>query len=271
MRPAWSIGGTVLGFAGIVEGPSSAGELQRAYDLAELLVSVADEQGAPLRQAYACRALGGTLFFLGRLTDAAAALKKGIEIDDGVASLDEHRADLLLHAEHAGVVGRLQFGGTLWFLGFQDSPSRWSKLASLEPAVRSCQQPRLRFELRSNSARLPSEFDAALARAEAAIDFAGANHLSQWLAFETLCRGFALACLGRPKDGIGELCVGLAGMTVGAHLLDTQWLGFIAEAHLRAAQLENAFGALDRAAEAAVATGECHYKAELERLRGLSA
>ena len=46
------------------------------------------------------------------------------------------------------------------------------------------------------------------------------------------------------------------------------WLGFIAEAHLRAGQFNDALSALDRATEAAAATGECHYQAELHRLRG---
>ena len=56
---------------------------------------------------------------------------------------------------------------------------------------------------------------------------------------------------------------------MGAHLLDTQWLGFIAEAHIRAGQFDDALSALDRAAETAAATGECHYQAELHRLRGV--
>jgi predicted ATPase len=51
-------------------------------------------------------------------------------------------------------------------------------------------------------------------------------------------------------------------------LLDTQWLGFIAEAHLRADQFEDALTALDQAAETAAATCEGHYHAELCRLRG---
>jgi predicted ATPase len=51
-------------------------------------------------------------------------------------------------------------------------------------------------------------------------------------------------------------------------LFDTQWLGFIADAHAQAGQFEDAFTALDRAAETAAATGECHYQAELYRLRG---
>jgi predicted ATPase len=56
---------------------------------------------------------------------------------------------------------------------------------------------------------------------------------------------------------------------VGAHLLDTQWLGFLAEAHLQAPELDEARAALDRAIETAAATGECYYQAELYRLRGV--
>lgn len=46
------------------------------------------------------------------------------------------------------------------------------------------------------------------------------------------------------------------------------WLRFLVEAHLRAGELEDALAALDRAAETAAVTGESHFKAELERLRG---
>ena len=42
---------------------------------------------------------------------------------------------------------------------------------------------------------------------------------------------------GSLRDGIGQLHTGLAGMhRAGAHLRDTQWLGLIAKAHLRAGQ-----------------------------------
>jgi predicted ATPase len=56
---------------------------------------------------------------------------------------------------------------------------------------------------------------------------------------------------------------------IGAHLLDTQWLGWIAEAHRRAGEFDDALAALDHAAETAAATGEGYYQAELYRLRGV--
>jgi predicted ATPase len=51
-------------------------------------------------------------------------------------------------------------------------------------------------------------------------------------------------------------------------MFDTQWLGFLAEAHLRVGRFDDALAALDRAAETAAATGECYYQAELCRLKG---
>ena len=70
-------------------------------------------------------------------------------------------------------------------------------------------------------------------------------------------------------EGIAQLRAGLAAWNgSGCRLFDTHWLGFIAEAHLLAGQFDDARAALDRAAETAAATGECHYQAELYRLRG---
>jgi predicted ATPase len=86
-----------------------------------------------------------------------------------------------------------------------------------------------------------------------------------------MCRGFALVGLGQRVEGMAELRTGLAGWNAaGCRVWDTQWLGFIAEAHVQAGQFGDALTALDRAAETATATGECHYQAELYRLRGVA-
>jgi predicted ATPase len=75
--------------------------------------------------------------------------------------------------------------------------------------------------------------------------------------------------LGRQAEGIAQLRAGLAAWNgIGAHLLDSQWQGFIAEAHLGAGEFDDALTALNRATETAAATGESQYQAELYRLRG---
>jgi predicted ATPase len=115
---------------------------------------------------------------------------------------------------------------------------------------------------------LRREFAAAQRGAEAAIEIGRQHHMAEWLAQATMCRGFALVGLGQQIEGLAQLRSGLMAWNgVGNRLLDPQWLGYIAEAHLRANQLDDALSALDRAAEAEP-TGACHYQAELHRLRG---
>jgi predicted ATPase len=85
----------------------------------------------------------------------------------------------------------------------------------------------------------------------------------------TICRGVALVGLGQVAEGVALLRAGLINWHgLGSHLSDTEWLGFLADAHLRSGELDKALSALDRATETAAATGESHYLAELHRLRG---
>lgn len=113
------------------------------------------------------------------------------------------------------------------------------------------------------------EFAAAHRRAEATVDLGREHRLPQWLAQTSRCQGFALVGLGQPEQGIAQLRGGLtAWKATGSRVLGTQWLGFLAEAHLQAGEFDDALAALDQAAETAGATGECHYQAELHRLRG---
>jgi predicted ATPase len=70
--------------------------------------------------------------------------------------------------------------------------------------------------------------------------------------------------------GIAQLRSGVTGWNAtGARVFQTQWFGFLAEAHVQAGRFDDALTALDQAAESAAATSECHYQAELYRLRGV--
>jgi predicted ATPase len=244
------------------------GELRRAHDLVERLVVLADEGRFPLRRALARRALGSTLFTLSRFADATAALDEGVAIDD--AAWQDRRADLLLYTERPGVVCRQYSSWNSWFLGFPDRA-----LATMEAALALCQRLSHPFSIASVLCmmgilhNLRREFDAAVGRAEAAIELANEHHLLQYLEFAMMCRGVALVGLGRHAEAIAQLRAGLVDWhNLGAHAHDTVFLGFLAEAHLRVGQFDEALTSLDRAAEAVAATGERYYQAELHRLRG---
>jgi predicted ATPase len=197
-------------------------------------------------------------------------LDEGIAIDDTVAAWEEHRADLLLHTERVGVAGRMYLALAHWFLG---CPNRALEMVETGLALgqRLAHANSLGFALTFAAILhcLGREFAAAQRRAEAAIGIASEYGLPHWLAEATICRGLALVGLGEKLEGIAQLRTGLADWNeAGAHQWDTQWLGFIADAHLQSGQFKDSLGALDRAAETAAATGECNYQAELHRLRG---
>ena len=211
------------------------------------------------------------MFFLGRFADALASLNEGIMIDDAFAAWDEHRADLLLDTERAAVACRLYSAEALWFLGFPDR-ARERIESGLALAERLAHVNSLAFALTWAAMlyNLRREFAVAQERAEAAIEIAGKHRMSAWFGHASVCRGFALTGLGHQTEGVAQIQTGLAAWNeTGGHLLDTQWLGFLAEAHLQAGQFDEALSALDRATETTVATGECHYRAELYRLKGV--
>ena len=245
------------------------GEYQRAYDLATQLVTLADEQ-EETRRALARRALGATLFFLGRFADAATAVNEGIAFDDAVAAWEDP-AHLLLYTERAGVACRLYSAWALWYLGFPDGALQKVE-AGLALAQRLAHASGLAFALiwAADVHIVRREFDVAHGRAEAAVEIARKHRMSAWFGHATVCRGVALVGLGQQAEGIAQIQTGLAAWhETGARSLDTQWLGFLAEAHLQAGKFDDALSTLDRATETAAATGECHYQAELHRLRGV--
>jgi predicted ATPase len=165
---------------------------------------------------------------------------------------------------------RLYSAWAIWFLGFPDRALKTME-AGLALSQRLSHAYSLAFA-QNYTALLHCfrrEFAAAHRCAEATVDLTREHRLPQWLAQTSICRGFALVGLGQPAQGIAELRAGVAAWkATGSRVLGTQWLGFLAEAHLRAGEFEDALAALGQAAEIAAATDECHYQAELYRLRG---
>jgi len=248
------------------------GEHQRARSLAEQLAALAEEEqeGDALRRALACRALGASLFFLGRLHDACSQFKQGAAFDDAAAVGGDRSPELSLYADSPGVACRLYLACTEWLLGMPDAA-----LGNLETGLALSDRsadPHIVTRALAYAALVHhwrGDFDTARLRAEAAIALAREHGIPQWLHMATICRGVALARLGEPEAGIGELRAGSAGWhAIGSRGLGSLWLGFTAEACTATGQIDAALDALDRAADEAAAMSELFYQAELHRLRG---
>ena len=185
------------------------------------------------------------------------------------------RAHLLLDTERAGVVCRLH-SALDPLVPRLSGPRRCETVeAALALGQRLAHANSLAFALSCGalSAQLPTRVcgwrDSVPRRRSTS---RGEHRLSQLVAHGTMCRGFALVGLGEQIERASQqLRTGLAGLRhgLGGRLLDTQWLGFIAEAHLRAGQFDDALErAGSRRPKLAAATGECYYQAELHRLQG---
>jgi predicted ATPase len=210
------------------------------------------------------------LFYFGQFDAAREQLHRGIALDDAAAVSGDRRPDLLLYAEQPGTVCRLYSAWSEWFLGYPERALVMSD-AALALGERLSHPRSLAFALGFAAVvhLWRREFEAARRRGEAAIAVAREHSLAEWLAIGMICRGVALAGLGRLEDGMAELHAGLAAWErVGDRVIGTMWLGFTAEAHAAADQLDAAFAVLGRATALAEANGELFYQAELHRLRG---
>jgi predicted ATPase len=247
-------------------------ELRKAQALAERLVALAEgeHEDEPLRRALAHRALGSTLFFLGRFYEAAEQLSRGIAFDEAAAATGDGRTSILLYADCPGVVCRAYLSCGQWHLGFPDRAVATmdaglvlsERLADAHVHVRTLSFAAMLRQWQGN-------FEAARHWGEAAMAVAREHSIPQWLPMGMMCRGAALARLGQVEEGIAELHAGLADWNrIGSRVFDPMWLSWTAEAHAAAGQIDAAFVALDRAADVAAATSEMFYQAELHRLRG---
>jgi class 3 adenylate cyclase/predicted ATPase len=246
------------------------GNLIRARDIAEHLVLLTEGQEDPLRRALACRALGSTLYTLGRFAEAGEQFNRGIELDEAAALSENHRAQILLYADCPGVICRLHLACCQWLLGFPDRA-----LATVEAALHLSQKlehPYFIAWAHTWAAivhQWRGEPKAATERAETAMAVSRKHGFASWLAMATVSRGIALVRLGRHEEGVAELRAGFDGWhAIGARTLDSMWLAFIAEAHAAVEEVDAAFAALDHACETAATNAEAFYLAEVHRLRG---
>jgi len=112
------------------------------------------------------------------------------------------------------------------------------------------------------------EPDAVLESAEATVAYGAQWGYSYRVAQGRVLRGWALAALGQVEEGIEELVCGLeASRATGARMEDPYYLGLLADAYLRAGEIEPGLSAVAEALEAASRERSQFHEAELHRLR----
>lgn len=247
------------------------GELQRAHGFAVRISAWAGEHEGPLQRALAHRALGSTLFFLGRFAEALDETDRAIAIDDALEGSECDRSQLFLYGERPGIISRLYAGWALWFLGFPDrAVAHFDEALARAERLGHAYSLAFAMTFAAGMRNDRRDFAAALEYANAASRVAAKHDLPLWLGESAVARGYAEASLGFHAEGIGQLHSGISGLQqIGDWHHRSHWLGLLAAACLEAGVYRDARAALDEAFEAVAATQERYYAPELERLRGV--
>jgi class 3 adenylate cyclase/predicted ATPase len=238
--------------------------VQRAYDLSNQLMTMAERLANPTLIVWANIARGNTDYHMGRMASARLHLEKAIELDVPAllpGAFEEPRA-----------LAGAYLGPTLWYVGYPDRAVAAS-LAAIDYARQKndpFSEAHATFFLAAVM-QLRRDPEAALRLCEQTITLSTDHGFPIWLGQGQMWKGWSLSHLGHPHEGITQLAAGIATYAnTGARLGTTYWAGLRAETYLQADENQKALESASEVAELVAYGGEGIYEAELYRLKGVA-
>jgi predicted ATPase len=241
-------------------------EHQRARELGEEALSLAQQAEDPLLVVLCHWYLGFILFYLGEYTTALGHLEQVITFYNPE---QHHRSLVVLHGADAGPSALAYAACCLWCLGYpKQALSRSQQALAL---ARELGHP---FSLADVLCYAGCMFNSIRRDAQALKDNAeelmrlSNEKVPGWLGQGTWHRGEALAMLGQVQEGMAQMREGIAAsQSIGVRLGLSGTLGSLAEAQAKAGQPEEGLATLAEALALVEETDERHWEAELYRLR----
>jgi tetratricopeptide (TPR) repeat protein len=242
-------------------------EHQKARELAEEALSLAQDTEDPLLVALGHWYLGFVLFFLGEYTTAQSHFELMIAFYE---PQQHHQPFVFLRGVDAGVSAMGYVVCCLWCLGYPDQAlSRSQQALAL---ARDLGHP---FTLADVLCFAGCSFNAMHRDATVLKDNAEElEHLSNetvqgWLGTGNCHKGEALVMLGQVQDGMAQIREGIAvHQSFGIRLNLPGTLRSLAEAQAKAGHPEEGLATMDEALALVEETDERLWEAELYRLRG---
>jgi predicted ATPase len=253
--------------AGLALFYSVRAEHQTAHDLAEQLLTLAQDQPEPVFRLRAHTTLAANLFYLGELAMAQAQADQGIALYDR----QQHRSLVSLYGGNdPGVACLAEAAMIQWLLGYPDQALQRSREAlalSQELAHPFSRAFALIWVTWFHLQR--RDWQAAAALLEALIALCTEQGFAFYLAGGMALRGCALAGQGRVEEGVAEIRQGLAAMrATGAETARRWFLAHLAEAYGQSGQAAEGLTLLAEALASVPTTGEHYWEPELYRLQG---
>jgi predicted ATPase/DNA-binding winged helix-turn-helix (wHTH) protein len=241
-------------------------DLTAANELAQELLKLAEGGNDIALLVEAHLAAGTTFDNIGEFESARSHFEQGLSIFDP-DKMDTH---LLLYGHDPRVVLRCFNAWALWSLGFPERAIQTAREAlALADELHHPETRCFALFFAAWTHQLRRESEETLRYADATIDLADKNGIAQWIAFGSSLRGWARAEQGHTAEGIAQMRQTLdLYHAIGSEISRPHFLGLLAEALSKNAEIVAARDAVEEALSVAHETGQRYYESELNRLRG---
>jgi predicted ATPase/energy-coupling factor transporter ATP-binding protein EcfA2 len=243
------------------------GDAQKARELGEQLLTLAQGQNDTVLLQEAHWAFGQTLFFLGELNPARTHLEQSSAFYTPQSLSSQASRD----AAGTQIACLVFTGGALWALGYPDQALETSNEA-LSLAHKLSHPFTLAFAFwgMAQLNQYRREVQATLEQAEATIALANEQGFPVWVEYGTPLLAWTQVMQGKTEEGMAQIRQIMANKPT-AGITNANWPIFYAllvDAYGAAGQIEEGLDMVVEALALVEKTGFCFYEAELRRLQG---
>jgi len=242
-------------------------QFHTAREIGDTLLHLAQRTDDPALAVVAHYTLGTPWFCLGALPAARQHLEEGITR----YTPDQRRTPVFRIGHDLGVACRAFAAWTLWLLGYPEQA-----LARLHETLALAHELSHPYSLAfaQSVAAIVSQFrrdvPGVYEQAEAAVVLATERGFTQWAAWGTCLRGWALAMQGQGEEGMAQVHQGIAAWrATGAVLHVPYFCTLLAEVCDHLGHPADGLQALAEAYTLVEQHGERYWEAEVYRLRGV--
>ena len=234
-------------------------DMQKARELAEQMMQLAQSSHDSALLLEAHQALGASLILLGELRQGRRLLEQGIALYD----IQTHRSHAFLYGIDPGVYCLCFAAWNLWCLGYPEQT-----LKNTQDALRLARElahPHtlaLALNLTSYFYQFRHEGTAIREQTEALLTLSTEHGFAYRVAVAIIMQGWALAAAGQLEEGVVRMQEGLAAQrATGAGIVHPYYLALLAEIYGKMGQPEEGLAALAEASALTQRTGERWYEA----------
>jgi predicted ATPase len=242
-------------------------DTQKAQELAEQMMRLAQSSQDPALLLAAHQAWGASLLWLGELRQSRRHLEQGIALYD----IQKHRSHAFHYGIDPGVFCLCLAAWNLWCLGYPDQALKNTQDA-LHLAQELAHPFTLAFALNTTAYfyQFRHEETAVREQAEAGLTLSTEHGFAFRATVATIMRGWVLAATDQTEEGLVRMQEGLAAQrATGSEAIAPYFLALQAEIYGKMGQPEEGLAALTEASAIRQRTGEQWYEAELYRLKGM--